>query len=1202
MRKLYFLLFTVLFTAISNAQIGVTVTGNTNTTPNLQASYTSLAAAITDLNTVTTFTGSVTFNLAAGTSESVTSQLNITLAGDPANAITFIKSGAGANPLVSRTDAGANATSSIGGLGDAVIRIDGTDNIHFNGLDVSASNQGIEYGYYTSKTATNACQNLSIRNAVITMTKGTSAYVLGIHIGNGSTSVSSATGVTVTANSGRTENVTITGNTIQNVHAGVYCRGSSAAGFYDQNFVVGQLGEGNTILNFGGGSATTTYGVYFIYVNNASVSYNTIDNAGGGGTAHGATLYGVFYSTVTGNIVGSNNTFTLNNNAASSSTYGLYNANTVSSELFNDNTFSAPAISSTGTMYLIYASNSTVGTKTINNNLISGTINRTGASGTFYCYYNNGSPGSGTEIISGNNFSNVTLAGTSTFYGINSTTAAGHSQDVNNNTISNITGGSGTMYGINLTSANTRKINNNNIFGLSGAGTVYGISNGSGGATSLGIYKNKVYDLSSSSTGTTAGLVTGILISSGTTNSVAKVYNNLIGNLSAGVSASTDAVRGIGITSTVATTGVELSYNSISINASSTGANFGTTGIYATANATASTANLVMRNNLIYNASTAAGTGLTVAFRRSATGFANYDATSNNNLFYAGTPSATNLIFNDGTNSDQTLAAYKARVSPSDASSVTENPPFLSTTGSSPAFLHINTVTATQLESGALPVTGITDDFDGDARNATTPDIGADEFNGISADLVGPAISYTPLSNPSCSNNVVLSATTTDASGVNTTAGTKPRIYFKKSADANTYAGNTSGDNGWKYAEASNSASPFSFTIDYTLLQSAVVQGDVINYFVVAQDMAGTPNVGVNSAVFSTPPSSVALTAGVFPVSSYNSYSIVAAPAVTVTADPNPVCANNPTTLVMVATQPGSVTTGSGTSTSSTYTPYYGSTTSARRIQYIVTAAELQALGLRAGNITTVSFNLASVPTAITIPDFTLKMGHTSLSVLTATFSADATQTVYSGSYSPVVGANTHTLTTAFNWNGTSNIIIEACHGIVGTASLTTVSYTSGLPSGITCYTTNALGCTQTTGTTTTIRPNITLQGQANVTNQYVNFIWNDGTGNVGTNNDTTIVNPPFPGAAISMTYSVTATDANGCTINGNVVVNKNTTTPTGTASANVSAVCVGKSVTLTATASSGCPPYTYSWSDGTTIVGTGAIVSVTPPEIQLIR
>ncbi|MBK6937506.1 MAG: hypothetical protein IPH18_11935 [Chitinophagaceae bacterium] len=231
MRKLYFLLFTVLFTAISNAQIGVTVTGNTNTTPNLQASYTSLAAAITDLNTVTTFTGSVTFNLAAGTSESVTSQLNITLAGDPANAITFIKSGAGANPLVSRTDAGANATSSIGGLGDAVIRIDGTDNIHFNGLDVSASNQGIEYGYYTSKTATNACQNLSIRNAVITMTKGTSAYVLGIHIGNGSTSVSSATGVTVTANSGRTENVTITGNTIQNVHAGVYCRGSSAAGF-----------------------------------------------------------------------------------------------------------------------------------------------------------------------------------------------------------------------------------------------------------------------------------------------------------------------------------------------------------------------------------------------------------------------------------------------------------------------------------------------------------------------------------------------------------------------------------------------------------------------------------------------------------------------------------------------------------------------------------------------------------------------------------------------------------------------------------------------------------------------------------------------------------------------------------------------------------------------------------------------------------
>lgn len=132
-------------------------------------------------------------------------------------------------------------------------------------------------------SATDGCQFVSIQNSSVTMTKGTSGFVMGIYVGNGTTSVSSATGVTVTALSGINSNITISGNTIQNVHAGVYVRGSSATGFYDNNVIVGQTGEGNIIQNFGGGSATTTYGVYFIYVSNPSVAYNTINNAGGGG-------------------------------------------------------------------------------------------------------------------------------------------------------------------------------------------------------------------------------------------------------------------------------------------------------------------------------------------------------------------------------------------------------------------------------------------------------------------------------------------------------------------------------------------------------------------------------------------------------------------------------------------------------------------------------------------------------------------------------------------------------------------------------------------------------------------------------------------------------------------------------------------------------------------------------------------------------
>src|SRR4029078_5511160 len=85
----------------------------------------------------------------------------------------------------------------------------------------------------------------------------------------------------------------------------------------------------------------------------------------------------------------------------------------------------------------------------------------------------------------------------------------------------------------------------------------------------------------------------------------------------------------------------------------------------------------------------------------------------------------------DGTNSDQTLAAYKARVTPADPASISEDPRVLSTSGGDPNVLHINPAIPTGVESGGAPIGGITDDYDGDTRNALTPDIGADEFNGV---------------------------------------------------------------------------------------------------------------------------------------------------------------------------------------------------------------------------------------------------------------------------------------------------------------------------------------------------------------------------------------------------------------------------------------------------------------------------------------
>ena len=110
-----------------------------------------------------------------------------------------------------------------------------------------------------------------------------------------------------------------------------------------------------------------------------------------------------------------------------------------------------------------------------------------------------------------------------------------------------------------------------------------------------------------------------------------------------------------------ATTTYNVYYNTVYLSAALGGTNFGTTGIFHSGNATATAAVLNLRNNIVVNNSVANGTGLAVAHRQAITALNNYAATSNNNDFYAGAPGASRLIFFDGTNSDQTIGAYKTR-------------------------------------------------------------------------------------------------------------------------------------------------------------------------------------------------------------------------------------------------------------------------------------------------------------------------------------------------------------------------------------------------------------------------------------------------------------------------------------------------------------------------------------------------------------
>ena len=492
----------------------------------------------------------------------------------------------------------------------------------------------------------------------------------------------------------------------------------------------------------------------------------------------------------------------------------------------NNNNFSNITINGTATISGWINTDAGMGnvTKTLDGNTFS---NWTAGTGTGSITAMNVNITSGNNATKNNTISNISSTGTIT--GI--TTGAGN-DNIFSNTIQGLVSAGSTataVTGISVTGGTTKDVYQNTIYNLQANNITTGSVNGisvSGGLSNL-IFRNKIYQVTSGSSGITTGTVNGIVVSGAVSGQVSTIYNNMIGDLRATSASAANPINGISIINTGTTSATNVYYNTIYLSATSSGTNFGSSGIYHTASATATTATLDLRNNIIDNLTTPKGTGYVVAYRRSAgtaTMLNNYDGTSNNNLFYAGTPGTYRLIYYDGTSSAQTLAAYTAGVftagtiSPRDQASVTENPTFISTTGSDATFLHINTSTATQVESGAVNIASITDDFDGIIREGNTgytgtstsaPDIGADEGNFVLTDVTAPAITYALIANVSCLSNQNLSATITDASGVNITSGTKPRIYYKRSTDANTYNGNTSGTAGWKYTEASNTSSPF---------------------------------------------------------------------------------------------------------------------------------------------------------------------------------------------------------------------------------------------------------------------------------------------------------------------------------------------------------------------------------------------------------
>jgi len=364
--------------------------------------------------------------------------------------------------------------------------------------------------------------------------------------------------------------------------------------------------------------------------------------------------------------------------------------------------------------------------------------------------------------ITGNKIGTITLtSGGATgavtgFRGIYSVANTGDSRTISNNTIGGPAAGSITstivgansVYGIqvtqpnvvaqgnvirnlaaNSTGASLIVVSGMSLTGSTGANTISGneihsLSNSSGSASNS-IYalrtsfsavagnvveRNYVHSLSITSTALTSQLV-GILPTAGN----GTYQNNMV---QLGYDAAGNAITaGYVMYGMFEIAGANNIYNnSIYVGGSGVTASSNTFGFVS--NVTSGTRNYV--DNIFWNArSNASGTALNIAYLVSTAA----GVTSDYNLLYAdGTGGA---IAAGGSTAYATLADWQT-ASGLDSHSLSVNPLFVAPTGSaSTANLHLQS--GSPAKAAGTPLAGVTNDFDGDARSATTPSIGADE-------------------------------------------------------------------------------------------------------------------------------------------------------------------------------------------------------------------------------------------------------------------------------------------------------------------------------------------------------------------------------------------------------------------------------------------------------------------------------------------
>jgi hypothetical protein len=381
-----------------------------------------------------------------------------------------------------------------------------------------------------------------------------------------------------------------------------------------------------------------------------------------------------------------------------------------------------------------------------------------------------------------------------------------------------------------------------NVYGIGSLSAVAGINLGAA-ALNINTYnstfdvinalvsKNKIDNVAQ--TGNSSVGIAVNAVSGGTT----KIYNNMISRVASNSTTATHLGAGIQVGGGGST---EIYHNTVYIsNPTPYSVTSSAANNFALAIGGSTPATVDVKNNILVT-SLSNATGKTVCI---GVNTATSSLTSDyNDLNYTGTNSFTGCTGGlNAATTQLTLGNWNGVTGSPDMNSKNFTPVFISASD-----LHLNTANAgntANLNAAGTTLAAVTDDIDCAPRPAS-PDLGCDEYD--PTDLTAPVITITGSPVSGCAStfsiaaNRTVTATITDFSGVPTSGGLMPRLYYRKNAGAWSLANSVAGT----LSSGSGTNGTWSFVIPGAFL----ADNDVIDYFVIAQDIVATPNIAFNPA------------------------------------------------------------------------------------------------------------------------------------------------------------------------------------------------------------------------------------------------------------------------------------------------------------------------------------------------------------------